>query len=269
MKHFGIITFILVLLLCASSYATKVNSIEASKVSSEADKILVPIELNNDQSMMALDLPLKFSEGVTLEEVVFEGTRSENFDFRHATINNENNTVVIGLIPMVYGEKAELTPGTGEIARLVFTVDDPTVETIDIEPTSMESPSHTLMFVYNDPSTGGLTYMTPDFDGVSFSPTPPEANVPKVFDLKQNRPNPFNPSTIISYDLPAPATVNLQIYNVLGQTVKSFSDFKEAGTHSYEWNGLDNSGAQVASGVYFYRLEAGKEVATKKMMMLK
>ena len=111
--------------------------------------------------------------------------------------------------------------------------------------------------------------MTPDFDGVSFSPTPPEANVPKVFDLKQNRPNPFNPSTIISYDLPAPATVNLQIYNVLGQTVKSFSDFKEAGTHSYEWNGLDNSGAQVASGVYFYRLEAGKEVATKKMMMLK
>jgi hypothetical protein len=269
MKRFGIITFILVLLLCTSSYATKVNSIEASKIRTEGEKIFVPIELKNDHSMMALDLPLKFSEGVTLEEVVFEGTRSENFDFRFAAIDNENNTVVIGLIPMVYGEKPELTPGTGAIANLVFTVDDPTVDMIDVVPTSMESPSHTLMFVYNDPSTGELTYMTPDFDGVSFSPTPPEANVPKVFDLKQNRPNPFNPSTVILYDLPAPATVNLEIYNVLGQAVKSFSDFKEAGTHSFEWNGHDNSGVQVASGVYFYRLEAGKEVATKKMMMLK
>jgi hypothetical protein len=269
MKRFGIITFILVLLLCASSYATKVNSIEASKISTEGDRILVPIELNNDQSMMALDLPLKFSEGVTLEEVVFEGTRSENFDFRHARIDNENNTVVIGLIPMVYGEKPDLAAGTGEVARLVFTVDDPTVEVIDVVPTSMESPAHELMFVYNDPATGELTYTTPDFNGVSFSPAPPEANVPKVFDLKQNRPNPFNPSTVIVFDLPSPSLVNLDIYNILGQSVKSYSDFKDAGTHSFEWNGQDNSGTQVASGVYFYRLEAGKEVATKKMMMLK
>jgi len=269
MKRFGIITFILVLLLCASSYASKVNSIEASEINTEGYKIVVPIELNNDQAMMALDLPLKFSEGVTLEEVVFEGTRSENFDFRHASIDNTNNTVVIGLIPMIYGEKSDLSAGTGEVARLVFTVDDPDVEVIDVEPTSMDSPSHELMFVYTDQATGELTYMTPDFDGVSFSPAPPEANVPKVFDLKQNRPNPFNPSTVILFDLPSPAMVNLDIYNILGQSVKSYSDFKEAGTHAIEWNGRDNTGAQVASGVYFYRLEAGKDVATKKMMMLK
>jgi len=269
MKRFGIITFILVLLLFASSYASKVNSIATSKISTDGDKIIVPIELNNDQSMMALDLPLKYSEGVTLEEVVFEGTRSENFDFRHASIDNENNTVVIGLLPMVYGEKPELTAGTGEVARLVFTVDDPSVKVIDIEPTSMESPSHSLMFVYSDPNTGELAYMTPDFDGVSFSPTPPETNLPKAFDLKQNRPNPFNPTTVIYYDLPSPAQVNLNIYNVLGQSVKSFSDYMDAGTHSFEWDGRDASGVQVASGVYFYRLEAGKDVATKKMMMLK
>ena len=55
----------------------------------------------------------------------------------------------------------------------------------------------------------------------------------------------------------------------LGQSVKSYNDFKEAGTQSYEWDGRDYSGTQVASGVYFYRLEAGKNVATKKMMMLK
>lgn len=269
MKHFGIITVILVLMLFASSYATKMNSIEASKIRAEADKIIVPIELNNDHSMMAMDLPLEFSEGVTLEEVVFEGTRSENFDFRYASIDNENNTVVIGFIPMVYGEKPVLNPGNGEIANLIFTVDDPTVDVIDILPTSMENPSHSLMFVYNDPATGQLTHMAPEFNGISYSITAPDANVPKVFDLKQNRPNPFNPSTVINYDLPSPATVKLEIYNVLGQSVRSFSDFKEAGNHSITWNGCDNSGTQVASGVYFYRLEAGKDVATKKMMMLK
>ena len=83
-------------------------------------------------------------------------------------------------------------------------------------------------------------------------------------------PNPFNPTTRINYDLPKATHVNLTVFNVLGQTVTTLKDgFMEAGSHSITWNGTDNGGATVASGIYFYRIEADDFQATKKMMMLK
>jgi hypothetical protein len=270
MKHFGIITFILVILLCTTAFGSKVNSIAANNVRTEAGNIIVPVELANDQAMIGLDLPLQFSEGVTLKEVVFEGTRSEDFDFRHALIDNENNTVIIGMIPMVYGEGADLSPGEGPIANLVFTIDDPSISTIELTAIEIEKPNHTLMFIYNDEVTGQMTYLTPDFGTVSFSLNDLNGpNVPMAFELQQNRPNPFNPTTNILFDLPAPSDISLTIFNVLGQQVKNFNEFRSSGSHTIVWDGTDNIGVQVASGVYFYRLEAGANSATKKMMMLK
>jgi hypothetical protein len=200
MKHFGIITFILVILLCTTAFGSKVNSIAANNVRTEAGNIIVPV----------------FSEGVTLKEVVFEGTRSEDFDFRHALIDNENNTVIIGMIPMVYGEGADLSPGEGPIANLVFTIDDPSISTIELTAIEIEKPNHTLMFIYNDEVTGQMTYLTPDFGTVSFSLNDLNGpNVPMAFELQQNRPNPFNPTTNILFDLPAPSDISLTIFNVM------------------------------------------------------
>lgn len=270
MKRFGIITVILVLMVCATAFGAKVNSIAAEKVILEADNVIVPLELKNENSMIGLDLPLQFSEGVTLKEVVFEGTRSENFDFRHATIDNDNNTVIIGMIPMVFGENTDLAVGEGIIANLVFTVDDASVEEIEFTTIEIESPSHTPMFIYTDESTGEMTSSVPEFGTVSYSLTNlDQPNVPMAFELKQNHPNPFNPSTHINFDLPSPSDVDLTIFNVLGQQVRNYNEFKAAGSHSITWDGTDNSGTQVASGVYFYRLDAGEKSATKKMMMLK
>ena len=87
MKHYGIIMIALVLLICTSAFA-EISSISAPKVRAEADKFVVPIELNNTVPLAAMDIPFKFSEGVTLEEVTFEGTRSEGFDFKWANIDN-------------------------------------------------------------------------------------------------------------------------------------------------------------------------------------
>ncbi|RME19554.1 MAG: T9SS C-terminal target domain-containing protein, partial [Candidatus Zixiibacteriota bacterium] len=93
---------------------------------------------------------------------------------------------------------------------------------------------------------------------------------PTEYSLNQNYPNPFNPTTEISFALPEAANVTLDIYNVLGQRVTSLINGElPAGEHTVTWNGTNDAGASVASGVYFYRLTAGSFVQTKKMMMLK
>ena len=83
------------------------------------------------------------------------------------------------------------------------------------------------------------------------------SHIPAAFSLAQNYPNPFNPSTEIRYDLPVSAHVSLRVYNVLGEEVSTLVDADElAGTHIARWEGRDASGAPVASGIYFCRLEA-------------
>ncbi len=96
------------------------------------------------------------------------------------------------------------------------------------------------------------------------------AAVPSKFGLDQNYPNPFNPTTMIKYQLAKPANVTLKIYNVTGQLVRTLvNDNQNAGYYTIQWNGLNNAGEQVSSGVYFFRLEAGSFVSFKKMLLLK
>jgi len=95
--------------------------------------------------------------------------------------------------------------------------------------------------------------------------------VPTVYALHQNMPNPFNPATIIRYDLPEPNRVTLQIYNVSGQLVRILREavYEDSGRHETVWRGLDDSGRAVASGTYFYRLTAGDYVETKMMTLIR
>lgn len=93
-------------------------------------------------------------------------------------------------------------------------------------------------------------------------------SIPQIFRLEQNYPNPFNPITTIAYQLPEESDVRLTIYNVRGQQVRSaVSGRQAAGNREFIWNGLDDSGEAVASGVYLYRLHAGEAVLTRKMLL--
>ncbi len=88
--------------------------------------------------------------------------------------------------------------------------------------------------------------------------------------LYPNSPNPFNPETVISFNLPVKTKISLQIYNIKGQRVKTLTDAElEAGQHKIVWNGKDEARKAAASGVYFYRLEAAGKVLTRKMLLLK
>ena len=96
--------------------------------------------------------------------------------------------------------------------------------------------------------------------------------VPDALTLNQNYPNPFNPSTRIEFGIPAhhKEPVSLKIYNVRGQLVKTvFEGIKPAGFHSFAWDGHDERGASVASGVYFARFVGGQARLTRKMVLLK
>ena len=94
--------------------------------------------------------------------------------------------------------------------------------------------------------------------------------LPKVVALHQNYPNPFNPSTEIRFDIPTARDVQLRIYNQLGQTVRTLVDQRmKAGTHLMKWDGANEMGQSVASGVYFYNLEAGDFSQIRKMTLVK
>jgi hypothetical protein len=88
---------------------------------------------------------------------------------------------------------------------------------------------------------------------------------PDAFSLNQNFPNPFNPTTMISFDIPFQTTVSLKIYNLIGQEVATIANENmPAGSYSKMWNALSMSG-----GVYYYRLQAGAYSETKKLVLLK
>jgi len=99
--------------------------------------------------------------------------------------------------------------------------------------------------------------------------------IPAVFSLRQNYPNPFNPTTRIAYTLPAQAEVSLKIVNLLGQEVRTLiTGSQNAGAHEVVWDGSNAAGIPVASGMYFYKLEAraldGKTYSdTRKMLLMK
>jgi len=90
------------------------------------------------------------------------------------------------------------------------------------------------------------------------------------FSLSQNYPNPFNPVTYITFSLPKEETAFLGIYNVKGQLVKTLiNGIMNSGTHRVQWNGLDDAGKSVSSGIYFYTLQSGNKSITHKMLLLK
>lgn len=95
-------------------------------------------------------------------------------------------------------------------------------------------------------------------------------SVPVSFALEQNYPNPFNPSTVIAYDLNKGSAVKLTIYNVLGQTVRVLVDERQsAGSYSAQWDGKDQMGRAMSSGVYYYELKSNSQSATNKMILMK
>lgn len=99
---------------------------------------------------------------------------------------------------------------------------------------------------------------------------PSDDNLPADFSLAQNYPNPFNPSTVIEFQLPTKAKVDIEVFNVLGQRVRTlFSGGLPAGQHSVIWDGCLENGRGAATGIYFYRLRTDQISLSRKMALVK
>ncbi|RMD94050.1 MAG: DNRLRE domain-containing protein [Calditrichaeota bacterium] len=96
------------------------------------------------------------------------------------------------------------------------------------------------------------------------------STLPEKFSLEQNYPNPFNPTTIIRFALPDESHVRLEIYNILGQKVRTLvNEVMAGGVHAVEWDGLSDHGQSLVSGVYIYRLQTPKFIRAKKMLIVR
>ncbi len=128
---------------------------------------------------------------------------------------------------------------------------------------------------YWDIDTGtnnGYPYLTQQLTSIDDKILDNEENINQITDkvTMNNYPNPFNPQTTISFTIQKTEKINLTIYNIKGQKVKTLvNEEKEAGNHSIIWNGKDEAGKTVSSGVYLSRIQVGNFSKTNKMMMMK
>ena len=192
-------------------------------------------------------------------------------------------TIVTALDPdgVVCGEFTVVRPG--ELGMMAVYRDDPAT---DADEGAAPGDPLTIVFSPTVEDAGdsnvdggeivfeGLTWMAygdvVEFDEVArISPTAVTA-APMRTELHQNYPNPFNPVTTIAYDLRAPAQVELTVYSVRGERIRRLVGRQQgAGRYTVTWQGVNDAGQPVASGVYFYKLVAGDYVNTRKMILLK
>ncbi|NIN01359.1 MAG: T9SS type A sorting domain-containing protein [candidate division Zixibacteria bacterium] len=141
----------------------------------------------------------------------------------------------------------------------------------------MNVPEKFKAFSRPAPTDGKQIYVTEVEFAVMICPTPSavedgeeDAAAPRGFELHQNYPNPFNNETVIKFNLQRPAEVSLTIYNILGQKVRTLLETRlGAGLQSVMWDGKDEKGSDVSSGIYFYQLRVGDLKETKRLVLLK
>jgi hypothetical protein len=130
------------------------------------------------------------------------------------------------------------------------------------------SPGYVYSFAFSDSfafaAGGGGVWRRP-MSEITTSLQMSSNQVPHALNLSQNYPNPFNPSTTIRYGLPNRSYVTLTVFNTLGQSVSTLvNGEQDAGYHEVQFDGKD-----LSSGIYFYRLQAGEFVSTKRMLIMK
>jgi len=204
--------------------------------------MVVPLELTNKAELRGFQFTINYDPALVTAVKVKGG---DSYDFFAPWIDNETGKVTVGIVPDMSMEKP-YSPGERVVAEIAFRVKaDANLRLSDVALYGLEAEVVDAHWVNGVVKAG--------------------AGLPTQFALSQNYPNPFNPTTLIKYALPMDCQVKLDVYNVVGQRVATLVDGQQkAGYKVATWDAQD-----MASGIYFYRLRAGKFTATKKMVLLK
>jgi len=216
------------------------------------------IAMNNASPVKGFQFNIVDAPAVVSLESISGIGRAASFNVAANEVNGQ--TRVLG----VDFNGNEIPPGDGDIIELVLTIDGGVSVgdsvAVDIQNLIVAAQGGVAVPSYG---IGGVIRVVTD--------VAQEAEIPTSYDLSQNFPNPFNPSTSITFMVPTKDHVRLSVYNLLGQEVKVLVD-KElpAGTYSARWEGTDAQGNRLVSGVYFYRMVTKSGyTATRKMILLK
>ncbi len=218
------------------------------------------------------EISLHFVEGAVLVEsrgsmpdpvsinTVELQTKATGEQYEGVYVHVENATVEVE--DMGYGEWAITNGAAGDTCR----VDDDAEYTYDPVVGDNVYVLGTVMFMY-----GNYKVEPRGDEDIAVNPVGVDDGIVGAkLDLGQNMPNPFNPKTTIAFTLPEPTDVTIEVYDVAGRKVATLmNDRLGSGGHFVEWTGRGDNGEKVASGVYFYRLLAGGEEISKKMVLLK
>jgi hypothetical protein len=242
--------------------------------SKTANTMQVKLYLENERGMAGASVPLSFASvgsDIVCERVDFSGSRVAHFKGLYPQIDNQNKRVLIGMIRALDEDISDvLAPGEGLIATLHFSSTGAACAP-DLKMTAWPLSAGELNFDMVDEKGSSICRMKgetpiPFINGTS---EPVEAQT-APFEVKGNFPNPFNPETVIKFNLPQASPVTLKVYNILGQVVNTLVDEPlDAGSHSVRWDGKNAQGRDVASGVYFYRVTAGGFESIEKMTLLR
>jgi len=219
------------------------------------DEIVFPAAGGGDAPILSLSTEEIDFGDVNLNETVTE----------QLTIFNLGTEELSGTITAPAGFTSELSNYSVEAGGDI-------VVDIDFTPTEVMDYSGDLVITSNDPNQAEVTVA---LSGAGVGTGSGTELLPTVTELTGNYPNPFNPSTNIKFSLKADSKVQLHIYNIKGQKVKTLiNEDMEAGYHTVVWNGRDDNGKSVSSGVYFSNFGAAGQggndyTSVKKMILLK
>ena len=260
-----------VVLLLFATTAFGANQFIINNPITSHDTMFVPVYLETDNdSLMAFEFVCKYPEELSLEAINWDGSIVSNWPLKllgtHPAFADNYTAVVYAL--WANGSSAYAYVDTsGHAFTLIFKIHSPIVSPV-FEYTFIECPprvDHIPAFVYQGPFHN---FRIEHVNVIMDAPTDvddPEVILPVKYNLYSNYPNPFNPATVIKFDLPTRTYVDLQIINILGQTVETLcSGEYNAGTYTAVWNASNYS-----SGVYFYRLVTDNYSATRKMLLVK
>ncbi len=238
-------------------------------------QIAVDVFLYNERNTMNLSVALDYGNDslLHLDSISFTGTRG-NIANKNIQTSRANHMLWVLL---EYGEATPLAPGSGALFTMHFTLDSLLKDTnLIIDSTSFYAPENNTFLVLT--AADGNQKITPIFNYgeinvdiiTAVEDITEEGLLPESYALSQNYPNPFNPTTQIEFSLPSAGYVKLEVFNVLGQSVRRLVDqYLSAGVHRVTFDSRSDSYQPLASGVYLYRLSCDDFSESRKMILLK